>query len=121
VSGSADSSAIVWRTNPSDTDVINDWTEHDLSIPVRDNLTNDTWCNIVVVHNGKEKKIYINGELKKKTAYKRKLRENENGISIIGAHGKPINMYYKGFIKNVKVYKKDLSDTEIQKIYSTGS
>ena len=116
-----DSSAIVWRTNPSDTDVINDWTEHDLSIPVRDNLMNDTWCNIVVVHNGKEKKIYINGELKKKTAYKRKLRENENGISIIGAHGKPINMYYKGFIKNVRVYKKDLNDTEIQKIYSTGS
>lgn len=113
-----DKTHIIWRTNPLSDTIINDWTQHDLSIPVRENMRNNTWCNIVVVHNGKEKKIYINGELKKKVAYEHKLRANENGISVIGAHAKPFNMYFKGFIRDVRIYKKDVSDEEIKKIYT---
>ena len=111
---------LVWRTNPHSDSIVTDWSKEDLSVPIKDNITPDTWCNIVVTHNGIEKKIYINGNMIKKMPYAKKLRMSENGISIIGAHGKPFNMYYKGYIRDIRVYKKDLTDEEIKKINSLG-
>jgi hypothetical protein len=115
-------SCLVWRTNPlsDNTIAISDWSKEDLVLPIKDNFKKDNWHHIVVTYDGKNKRIYINGILKASMEYNKRLRENKDGISIIGAHGRPFNMFFKGGIRDLRIYKKALDLKEIKELYSRG-
>jgi len=111
-----DESHLIFRTNPQQDNSVKiiDWSNEDLSIPVKNNLKNNEWNNIAVTYDGKFKRIYINGKLKGEKNYDKLLRSNPEGVSFIGCHGRPFNMFFKGLIKDIKIYKKALNEKEIQ-------
>ncbi len=77
-----------------------------------------TWVNVTLTMSGKSMKLYIDGEL---TDSQSSLPANiaDFGSDVIAYLGKSFydgDAYFKGYIDNVKVYGKSLSETEVSSV-----
>ena len=77
------------------------------------------WNHIVATYDGRNKKIYVNGELKLNAKSSLKINVSNNDLAIggnyIGRSG-----YLKGIIDEVAIYNKALTEEEITKHYKRG-
>jgi len=74
-------------------------------------IKKDTWANITLTSDTKKFKIYIDGDLKKETDYKK--TDGKNTEYRIGGSG---GETYAGLVDEVSFYARVLSETEIKSI-----
>jgi hypothetical protein len=75
------------------------------------------WYFVTAVYNGSEKKIYINGILKNSISYTQILNNTTNPLTF----GKPEasdNYFLNGALDDIRIYSRELSYSEIIKLYN---
>ena len=86
-------------------------------LPSNSTLTNDEWYNIVFVYEKGKGKLYINGEL---DAEKDLLLNTPSGTELkINGNVWPMSNFV-GIIDDIRIYKRALSEIEIQALYHEG-
>jgi|GEM_PF-2228551 hypothetical protein len=87
-------------------------------------INDDSWKHIVVMRDtaNSVKKIYINGQLNSLASFDKQLFSNNSINVYIGASvcATSTHHYYKGFIDDVRIYNRALTETEIQSLYHEG-
>ena len=78
-------------------------------------IKKDTWANITLTSDTKKFKIYIDGDLKKETDYKK--TDGKNAEYRIGGSG---GETYAGLVDEVAFYARALSEAEIKSIAKVG-
>ncbi len=78
-----------------------------------DSLTVGKWLHIAGVYNGSEAKIFLNGELMDVHSLTGTVKPGQ--VALIGKQGP---WAFSGQIDNIQVYKRGLSDQEVQFLYS---
>lgn len=76
------------------------------------------WYHIVGTYNGSEQKVYINGELKNSALWTGQIESHLDMPLTIGYKVASDNSFFKGTIDEVSIYNRDLSECEIQTLYS---
>jgi hypothetical protein len=97
-----------------------------------ENLSKDKWSNVIVVTDGKEAKIYINGQFVgtqngnplASSLINGSVNIDNNSPVFIGAApdgycGK-VHSFYKGSIDDLRIYNRALSETEVKSLYNMG-
>lgn len=83
-------------------------------------ITIDKWYNVACVYDGKEKRIYINGQLDATGSDSGAIHTNNQPVRI-GSWGDPIGLgetrYFKGTIDEVAIHNRALSAEEIQQLH----
>jgi len=83
------------------------------------------WNHIILRYDGAGKtlQIYINGEFKKETFAEGNIWAAQGCYLAFGVYylfGSPNHGYYKGILDDVRLYKRALSNSEIQSLYHEG-
>ena len=81
-------------------------------------LIQSNWYHLVLVKNGNNSKIYVNGELRQDRADS--FDNAVNPLKVIGNHGGH-SQGSLGIIDEVRVYDQALSTSEIQQLYAQGA
>lgn len=98
---------------------INGWMGSGESI-VADNslITFEKWVFIVIVlDNSGNTKIYIDGNPAKSGQFKNPINTNHDYSFVLGSNPGGLAEYYTGLIDDVRIYNRDLSESEIQRLY----
>jgi len=76
----------------------------------------NTWIHIVYTSDGSQSKLYVNGALYQTIAFTATQNANINfNIGSGGGRG-----FWNGLIDDIRIYKRTLSDLEIQSLYHEG-
>ncbi len=76
------------------------------------------WYHMAVIKNRKEYKYYLNGVLKESGSFDNYLTSDEGSqTAIVGCKRTFENGYFKGYIDNIRIYDKVLSETEIKRLF----
>lgn len=89
---------------------------------VTDSFVQTQWNHIILKYDGGNKtlQLYINGELKKTTFAEGNIWAAQGCYLAFGVYylfGTPHHGYYKGILDDVRLYKRALTDAEIQSLY----
>ena len=77
------------------------------------------WHLITGVYNGKQIQVYIDGELESSAKATGKIRSNDLNVSI-GLNSAYGNRQFKGWIDEIAIFKRALTQEEISKVYQEG-
>ena len=90
----------------------------DASKGIEGPTTNMSWNHYVTVITPTEIKVYLNGEEVGTVAHQKKVSDfGENLVAYIGKSAYVDDKSYSGFIKEVKIYDKELTGEDIMKEY----
>jgi hypothetical protein len=78
----------------------------------------DQWYHVALTHDGSVLRLFVNGQLDATTAALGKINVSDESLVIGGHDGGPWNM--DGWIDEVSVYSRSLSEGEIASIYAAG-
>jgi hypothetical protein len=83
------------------------------------------WNHIILRYDGTAKilRLYINGVLKKEVFAEGNIWSPQSAYLAFGVYylfGSPHHGYYKGILDDVRLYKRALTDTEIQSLFHEG-
>lgn len=109
---------IVWTTNSNTTQFPN--LISDMDSKDGNELVKGFWWYVVMVHDGVNDQIYINGELVNSKPAPGKLNTTDN-IFCMGSNPVEGGQYFNGGLDEVKIYNKALTAEEISKLYETGT
>ena len=83
-------------------------------------LVKNIWWHVVMVHDGVNDIIYVNGVETKRKPAAGKLNSTARNL-YFGNNGSNGGQYFIGALDNVKIYNKALTAGEAKKLYQTGS
>jgi len=109
---------IVWTTNSNTAQFPN--LISDMDSKDGNELVKGFWWYVVMVHDGVNDQIYINGELVNSKPAPGKLNTTDN-IFCMGSNPVEGGQYFNGGLDEVKIYNKALTAEEISKLYETGT
>lgn len=86
-----------------------------LSIITANYISTSSWAQIVATFTSGSRKLYVNGIIANSDSQTGTLNTNAGGMSIgaYGGYNGPRGYYYNGDIAIVKVYNKQLTDSEV--------
>jgi hypothetical protein len=73
------------------------------------------WHHVAVVYDGAQKVLYVDGQIDAQRAYSGQLSNNDFRVHL-GYNAEETNAEYSGLLDDVRIYKRALSQTEIQQI-----
>jgi hypothetical protein len=79
----------------------------------------DTWHHVVGLLDGKQMKLYVNGEFEKEMAFEGQVRKNNQDPFHIGSYGFAGGYFVDGTIDEVAIYNRALSEAEIKNNYNS--
>ena len=93
-----------------------------LAVTTATYISTSNWAHIVGTYTSGRRRLYINGALVSSDAQTGTVDTNANGMSIgaYGGYSGGKGYYYNGDIAVVKVYNRELSDTEVLLNYNAG-
>ena len=80
----------------------------------------DTWYHVLGTWDGANIKLYINGELKKTTAFSASNLDTNTVNVLIGDSSVTGSYFINGKISNCSIFDEALTSTEVMKLYSNG-
>ncbi len=78
------------------------------------------WYHITVVHKSSELMVYINGKFLESATFE-STNQSQNNFQIGHAQLNPTQSYWYGSVKNLRLFTKGLSTTEVFNLYSAAS
>ena len=109
---------IVWTTNSKNAQFNN--AISDMDSGDGNELVKNIWWHVVMVHDGVNDIIYVNGVETKRKPAAGKLNSTARNL-YFGNNGSNGGQYFIGALDNVKIYNKALTAGEAKKLYQTGS
>ncbi|MDC1188409.1 PKD domain-containing protein [Flavobacteriales bacterium] len=79
-------------------------------------IGNGQWNHLVITYNDGYYKLFVNNELKKEKSDGSKIGQTNSKL-ILGKKGESDQAYYDGFVDELKIFSKALSNEEVKSLY----